>query len=496
MGGLAALDHVTIVLYGAAVLWIGLRAGRGRATSDELLLAGRDLPGWAALGSLVATELSAATFLGVPHAAYLGDWSYLELAFGALAGKMLLAAFVIPRYHALGIETVYGFVETRFGPRSRRDAALCFVVGRIVASGARLFIAALAVSVVLGVDPALAIAGLGVVAGVYTAFGGLRAVVATDLLQGAVLLAAAIGSLVVLGTLFPDGWSGILAWASDAGRTRVFHGDPLFAWGSARPFGVAFVGGCVLTLATHATDHDMVQRLLATRDGGTGARALAGSALVNFPVTLLFLLLGTGLARFYAEGADYDIQDAARIVPLFALHELPAGLRGLVFAGLFAAAMSSLDSAICAIAAAWVVDVAPREGRGPALARRIRRVSALACGALVLSAVAIAAYHRALESGAASGPRLSLVELALSSMTVLYGGLLGVFGLGLLTSGAPGPRRDLAARVGLGVGAVVGLGLFLHPLVLGHVVISWAWWIPISSSISVAAIAAVAGRRL
>jgi hypothetical protein len=117
----------------------------------------------------------------------------------------------------------------------------------------------------------------------------------------------------------------------------------------------------------------------------------------------------------------------------------------------------------------------------------------------VLSAVAIAAYHRALESGAASGPRLSLVELALSSMTILYGGLLGVFGLGLLTSRAPGPRRDLAARVGLGVGAVVGLGLFLHPLVLGHVVINWTWWIPISSSISVAAIAAVSavpGRRL
>jgi SSS family solute:Na+ symporter len=495
VAGFAVVDHLVIVLYGAAVLWLGLRAGRGRATSDELLLAGRDLPGWAALGSLLATELSAATFLGVPHAAYLGDWSYLELAFGALAGKLLVAALVIPRYHALGIATVYGFVGARFGPLTRRSAALCFVVGRVVASGARLFIAALAVSVVSGVDPLYAIVGLGFVAGLYTASGGLRAVVATDLLQGAVLLAAVLGSLGMLGTLVPGGWSEIFAWASDGARTRVFHLDPLFAWDSARPFGVAFVGGCALTLATHATDHDMVQRLLATRDGRAGARALAGSALANFPVTLLFLMLGTGLARFYAEGSVYDVSDAARIVPVFALHELPAGLRGLLFAGLFAAAMSSLDSAICAIGAAWVVDVAPGPQTGPRLAARIRRVSALACAALVLAAAGIAAYHRALAGDAVAGPGFSLVELALSSMTILYGGLLGVFGVGLVSRRPAGPARDVAARAGLGVGAGVGLALFLHPLILGHVTIAWPWWIPISSCASVAAIGALGGRR-
>ena len=489
--GFEPLDHVVVVLYGAAVLWIGLRAGRASRTSDELLLAGRNLPAWAAFGSLVATELSAATFLGVPHAAYRGDWTYLELAFGALAGKLLLAAFVIPRYHALGIATVYGFVEDRYGPLARRSAALCFVVGRVVASGARLFIAALAVSVVLGVDSRLAIVALGVVAGLYTAFGGLRAVVATDLLQGAVLLLAAAGSLAVLGSAIPGGWSEILGWASEAERTRVFVLDPLFASDSARPFGVAFVGGAVLTLATHATDHDMVQRLLATRDGRAGGRALAGSALANFPVTLLFLLLGTGLARFYADGAAYDVSDTARIVPLFALHELPAGLRGLLFAGLFAAAMSSLDSAICAIAATWVVDVARGPASGPALAVRIRWVSAGACALLVVAAAGIAAYHAALESAPGPGA-LSLVELALSSMTVLYGGLLAVFAVGWASRE---PRGDRPGLVGLAVGAGVGLALFLHPIFAGRVVVAWPWWIPISSLISSVAVMACGRAR-
>ncbi|MGI9431975.1 MAG: sodium:solute symporter family transporter [Myxococcota bacterium] len=489
---LGAGDHLAIVLYGAAVLWIGLRAGRGRATSDELLLAGRDLPAWAALGSLVATELSAATFLGVPHAAYLGDWSYLELAFGALVGKGLLAVFVIPRYHALGIATVYGFVESRFGPRARRASAFCFVAGRIVASGARLFIAALAVSVVLGVEPLLAIVVLGLVAGIYTTIGGLRAVVMTDLLQGAVLLTAALAGLFVLGTLVPGGWSEIFLWASESDRTRVFHFGPFFALGSTQPFGTAFIGACVLTLATHATDHDMVQRLLATRDGRAGARALWGSAFVNFPVTLLFLMLGTGLARFYAEGSAYDVSDAARIVPLFALHELPVGLRGLLFAGLFAAAMSSFDSAICAIAAAWVVDVAPSSGLP--LASRVRRVSTVTCVVLVLAAGGIAAYHAALSDGA--GARgFSLVDLALSSMTLLYGGLLAVFGVGFCSQREPSEQSDRAALVGLGVGAAVGLGLFVHPVLLGHIVVAWTWWIPISSSTAVLAILALRGRR-
>ena len=108
--------------------------------------------------------------------------------------------------------------------------------------------------------------------------------------------------------------------------------------GSARPFLVGVIGGFFLTLATHGTDHDMVQRLLTTRDGRSGAQALAWSALLNFPLTLLFLFIGTGLAVFYATTPGYDISDSNRIMPIFALQELPSGVRGLLFAGLFAAA--------------------------------------------------------------------------------------------------------------------------------------------------------------
>ena len=120
-GGLALdlLDLVVVAGYGALVLWIGLRAGRRGNSRQELMLGGRSLPAWAVLCSTVATELSAATFVGVPHAAYTGDWTYLQLAFGAAVAKLVLAARVIPLYHRLRVVTVYGFLGTRFGPRSR-----------------------------------------------------------------------------------------------------------------------------------------------------------------------------------------------------------------------------------------------------------------------------------------------------------------------------------------------------------------------------------------
>jgi len=475
----SAPDLLVIAAYAAAVLVIGRRASRPHDSERGLLLADRDLPTWAVFGSLVATELSAATFVGVPHASYTGDWSYLQLAFGALAGKAVLALHVIPLYHRLGIVTVYGLLAERFGPGTQRAAALCFVVGRTFASGARLFIAGLAFAAVTGFALEATIVLCAVIAGLYTRWGGLRAVVRTDVLQGFVFAVAALAILVVLSGADAGGLDTALEWARSEQRSTVFHWEPWIALGSGSPFGNALVAGFFLTLATHATDHDVVQRLLAARDGRRGGRALGWSALSNFPLTLFFLVIGTAIAHQHAVAPpDWDASDARRILPLFALHELPAGVRGLVFAGLFAAAMSSLDSAICAIGAAWVSDVAPGRGtrEGDAAVARTRRVNVGFCVALAATALAIAAYQ---EGMLRSGARLpSLVEFALSAMSVVYGGLLGVFGVGVLL---PGHGSDGSARLALGVGGVIGLALFLHPLVLGATVVTWGLWIPIAA---------------
>ena len=481
---MSELDLGILIAYAALLILIGVRVARGNQLETEFTLGGRKIPTFAVLCSMTATELSAATFIGVPHAAYTGDWSYLQLAVGALAAKSILARYVIPLYHRLGIVTVYGFLAGRFGPLAQRSAALCFLLGRILASGARLFIAGLALSAVSDVSISWAIVGSGIVAGLYTMAGGIRAVVWTDTLQAFLLLAAAFMVLAALAGAAPQGLPEVLEWAGAEGRTRILHLDPLFSLSDGRALGTALFGAFFLTLATHSTDHDMVQRLLTTRTGAGGGRALLGSALLNFPLTLLFLLIGTGLAHFYSAPPTYSIEDNARILPLFALHELPSGLRGILFAGLFAAAMSSLDSAICALATTWTHDISPATGASASPLRRIRKTSLVLTLLLVGAAIVMAKYHALL---AERGADLNLVEFALASMSILYGGLLGIFALGMTTSERGSPRSVLA---GLVCGALIGLGLFLQPLLFGASAIAWPWWIPISA-ISTYAIAAI-----
>ena len=489
-----AFDGLAMALYAGAVLWIGFRVA-GHATAADLQLASRDLPTWTVLASLVATELSAATFIGVPAVAYAGDWSYLQFAFGALIGKCVVAVFVIPVFYRLGIVTVYGLLAQRFGRGTQRAAAACFATGRIFASGVRLFIASLAFAAVTGWSLEAAIASCGALAGVYTAGGGLRAVVWTDTLQAGVFLFAAAIMLWILtdGGSYASGgassFSAISSWAEAGQRTRVFHLQPFLSLASTRPLGVGIAGGFFLTLATHSTDHDMVQRLLAARSGRSGSLALAASALLNFPLTALFLLLGTAIAHAHGLASPpYDVGDGSRILPLFALHELPSGVRGIAFAGLFAAAMSSLDSAICAIATTWCVDLAaPARSEADSL-RRMRRASVVVSGLLIAAALAMAAYHRALPAAGDNGaPTLSLVEFALSSMTILYGGLLGVFAWGL---SHPRPSADGSGIAGLAAGSAVGLVLFLHPIALGQTFVAWPWWIPLGAAFAIATTAA------
>jgi SSS family transporter len=482
---LSALDLLLMIAYAIALLWIGHVSGRGHQSAGDLTLARRGLPGWAVLCSMSATELSAATFIGVPHAAFTGDWSYLQLGIGALVAKWVIARHVIPLYHRMQLVTVYGFLRDRFDTTVQRVAAACFVLGRILASGVRLFIAALALAAVTDVPIEWAIVGSGAVASIYTLSGGIRAVVWTDTLQGALLLLAAVTTLIVLIGESAGGLTGILDWARVDGRTTILHADPLFSLSSGSGLGVALIGGFFLTLATHCTDHDMVQRLLTTRDGRSGGRALLGSALLNFPLTLLFLMIGTALAHFYANAPPYDITDSARILPLYALHELPSGVRGLLFAGLFAAAMSSLDSAICAIGTTWVIDVVPGPRSEESQVRALRIASLVFGGLLIAAALGMAQYHdlltsRSAAAGASAAP--SLVDFALSSMTILYGGLVGVFALGLTTR-SRGSRSSVLA--GLACGAGIGLALFLHRLAPADWPrIAWQWWIPLAGSVT------------
>lgn len=489
---MSAFDLLAVALFAAATAALGLAVARGpRGGGREWLVAGGALPAWAVWLSLSATELSAATFLGVPEAAFRGNWFFLELAFGALAGKIVVATWVLPRYHRAGVVTVYGYLERGFGPRTRRAAALAFLLGRALASGARLFIAALALAVVLAVPLPAAIVAAGLLALLYTRGGGIRSVIWTDVLQALVLFVGAFALLAVAVRTTGLSLSDLWLWAGDEGRRQVIHLDPWWSWTSSKPFGSAFAGGLFLTLATHSCDHDMVQRLFATGPVAS-ARALIGSALLNFPLTALFLLIGTALARVALDtpGAVSVNAGGRDIVAVFALESMPSGLRGLVFAALAAAALSSLDSALCAMASTWVVDLEGGDPDDPTCQARLRRVSVACVALLIGAALAVAAYDQRASALAINGG-FSLVELALAAMTVVYGGLLALFAWALAGRRAP----DASGPVALGVAAAVGLALFLQPFWLGEIAIAWVFWIPCSAACALVALALARVRQ-
>ena len=455
---LSALDWTVVGAYLLGVAWVGFIVGRRQESTKDYFLGGRSLPWWAATLSIIATETSAVTFIGFPRAAYAGNWSIAQLFIGFVLGRIFLALVFVQVFYRSEHVTVYGYLADRFGAGARVTAATLFVLGRLVASGVRLFAGCLAVHVATGVDVESIIVAVGIFGGAFTLLGGIRAVVWTDVILGLTLLGGGMISLVYLVGMMPDGLDSVLTSPRLLEKTAVFFADT----GIDRDGGIicGLIGGFVLTLATHGTDQDIAQRMLTCRDSRSGSLSVLGSAVLLLPLVFLFLAVGTLLWFFVEQGGatfgEPPQEELNRIFPLFIVHELPRGLAGLVMAGLLAAALSSFTSVLNALAATTIGDF-----YGPLTERRAskRGTSARREEHLVrASRVATAFWGLALIGMAIAfvGSSDSLINLGLKVLTYCYGGLLGAFVLGVLT------RRGSNASVVAGMLASVPVVLLLQ----------------------------------
>ncbi len=485
------IDWVVLFVYAGGIVLLGWRASRGQKTADSHLRADRSLPAWAVVFSILATEVSAATYVAVPAAAFKSNWNYLQFAIGALLAKIVLSTWFIRLYWRLNLPTVYGFLAQRLGPVSQRTSAWAFLCGRLIASGVRLFIAAVAFAVVAGVPIEWAIIGMAVISTVYTFIGGLKAVVWTDVAQGSIFFIGAATAVAFglwkLGLPFGQ----VLGEAWDAGKLQclTFDDDGKGWFRSFRPLPVAVIGGFFLGLATHGTDQENVQHLLNTRSERASGRSIVVSGLFTFPIVAMFLSVGTVLWAYhqhvppvgYALGTN---EEKESVFPNFVITVLPAGLRGLVFAGLFAAAISSLAATLNAVTTAWMKDIRPRRQEGREGLRSARFL--ITFFGLVLMGVGF--FFKWFTSGSQD----DFVQHALGAMTILYGGILGTFLTALLmkTRGSDG-----SATAGLAAGVVCGAVLFFHVKLfdLKGPWLVWPWYIPISATVTL--LVASLGRR-
>ena len=459
------LDVAVIAAYCAAVIVFGLvLSGRQRDASDYFL-GHRGLPWWAIMLSIVATETSALTVISIPGIAARGDLTFLQLAFGYLAGRIGVAALLLPGYFEGTQDTAYQRLERRFGRGARRAASGVFLLTRALADCVRIFATAIPLAIITHWSLPAGILAIGLVTVIYTWVGGLRAVVWVDVIQLGVYLVGGVATLVVATGL--AGGAGAFARAWDAGKLVTLDFTPSFKvlytfWGGV-------LGGALLAGASHGTDHLIVQRLLAARGLKDAQRALIGSGAFIIAQFALFLLVGTSL---WLAGMDQGGIRSDTIYPTFVITRLPAGLAGLVVAGILAAAMSSHASAVNSLASASTHDFyTPLSGRQePAHLLWVGRWLTLVWTA-VLVAGAIAFRNQ----------NTPVVQLALSIASITYGGLLGTYILGGLWSRAR--QRDVIVAIVVSV-------LAMTPVVLGVPWrwlpgLAWPWYVPLGTAVTV-----------
>ncbi len=458
-----SLDLGVLVVYLLATTAWGAWLGRGQTGGTDYFLGSRNLPWWAVMLSVVATETSTLTFLSIPGVSYLGGLTFLQLTIGYLVGRLAVAALLLPAYYRGELSTAYQLLQNRFGIGTRRFTSAIFMVTRLLADSVRLFATAIPLALITGWPYPASIAVIGLLTVVYTYFGGIKAVVWVDVVQMILYLGGAVAAMVALQGGVPGGWSQILADASTAGKLTWL--DLSFDLQTPYTLWAGVLGGGFLSMASHGTDQLIVQRLLTCRDLRSSQRALVGSGLAVVVQFLLFLLVGLGLWAFY-QGRSFDSSD--EIFARFLVEELPAGLTGLLIAGVFAAAMSSLSSSINSLASATAYDYwAPLAGAEDDDARILRAGKAFT---LVWAALLVGGAILFIPLST----RTSAVEAALAIASLVYGGLLGAFFLGVLTRG-PDQRAVMVAMV-VGIGTVVLLQSSM----------AWPWYVPVGSLLTLA----------
>lgn len=465
------LDLAVVLVYLVAITWFGARFRRSQTTLKDYFLGGRQAPWWAIALSIVSAETSTLTIIGTPKLAFEGNLGFLQVVFGYLLARVLISALFLPHYFRGEMFTAYELIGRRFGPRTRKLTAGTFLVLRALAEGVRVFAISIVISIVLGTGELASIVLIVCLTLFYTFEGGMTAVIWTDVIQMFLYVAGALVSFAVILQHIPGGWDQVWSVAGAAGKFQIFDfrlGLSTDFFSRTYSFWAGLIGGCFLTTASHGTEQLMVQRLLAARSEGESRLALFGSWIVIFIQFSLFLLIGVILYVFYATTGLTAPTPTDRIYPDFVWRYLPPGVAGLVVAAILAAAMSNLSAALNSLASTSIMDFYKplAIGRGRAHSEshylRLARVATVGWGAVLLGI-----GYLARQWG-------SVLEAGLSIASVIYGALLGVFLLGLLT------RR--AGEMSAATGMAAGLAVMIY--VKGFTTIAWTWYVVIGASVT------------
>jgi len=463
---LSSLDLTIIVGYLFTIIAIGIWCGRNEETLEDYFLGGRKI-GWVAVMlSIVATEASALTFIGTPAFAYNHNWTYIQLLIGTIIARFIIAGVFIKQFYRYKVFTVYEYLSKRFGTGSKNWCSIVFLVTRILASGVRLFGASIIVSAATGLSPLNSIIIIATAAVLYTVIGGIKAVIWTDACQAIIFLGGGLIALLFIFRDIPNGWEGVVDITRRFSKFKLV--DFSFNYKVAYTIWAGIIGSTFLTLATHGTDQDLVQRMLTAKDYNRSKRALILSGFADIPIVILFLAIGSLLFSYYQSVPTPGLPAKADdIFPYYIMHNLPRGLIGILIASVFAAAMSSIDSALNSLSATWINDFYRPYIKKNASERHYLTMAKVFTALFGLFLVFIAFLSKDTQE---------VLILGLKIGTFTYGALLGVFLLGFLTTRG----NDLGNAVSIVVGIIAVLLIELYTEV------AWIWYVMIGTFITFA----------
>ena len=439
------IDYAVIAAYLLAITAFGSWFARFQKTTRDYFLTGRSVPWWAICFTIVATETSTLSFIGVPAGAYASNMTFLQLALGYVVGRLLVSVLFLPAYFRGELYTSYELLLRRFGPEVKNVAAIIFVITRTLADGIRLFATALVISVVTQVPVNITVIALGVAMIIYTVRGGVSAVIWTDVVQMFVYVAGALLVFAGLLYLIPGGW------ARSCGRpaAAAISASSISAPTRQRTytFWAGLFGGIALTLATHGTDQFLVQRLLSAQSVRGASAGLILSGVLVFAQFVLFLVIGAMLFTFYQHTPlPRPLGRTDEVLPLFVVTSLPQGVSGFIVAAIVAAALSP---SINSLAATTVNDFYLKYVRPDADEDTLMRVARQATIGWGVAQIAVAL--------AAQWVTRSVLDSGLSVLSLAAGPVLGAFLTGVLTTR-------------------VKSGAMLGGMAAGAAVLTWAWW--------------------
>ena len=462
--GALLIDLVVLCLYFFGIVGIGLWAGRRNRTLSEFALGGRSIPWWAVLASIIAAETSAATFLGAPTEGFkTRSFIYGQMAIGTVLARVIVAFTFIRPYYRYGVQSIYEFLDIRFGPLTKNLASALFLFTRVLMIGARIYLGGVIIKVIWQflfpnspIDLWVYFWGIlfvTVLTTIYTAVGGIKAVVWTDMIQACLMVSSVALAIWLIVSHIPGRFTTV---SQELGGIPPFFqvgfnaGDGF--WSAVKsilqePYTIAsaLIASTFITMSTHGTDQDMVQRMLTATDFRKSRLSLITSGLADLPIATSFLLVGILLWVFYKIQPDSNLPAADNeIFAYYIITQMPVGLRGLIVAGVFATMMGSTSAALNALATSFTKDFflpyfPHRDSqRTPIWAARVSTVVFAGLIIVVAMATAIAVLI---------DPKLTIIAIVFQIAGYTYGALLGVFLVGMLTKSRGSDRSNIFAML-------------------------------------------------